>query len=148
MKDADKTFETDMRIIELDAGQSGTLQARIQASGYLRANQRYDEALAVLGPGWSTKSRHWFTLGMKSVAETLAAAGRYREAADAYRVMAEADDKQMNEADRTWAAAQMAQMLAEAGDSVPAGNDGKGPITWEAAGENDDDQEDTVNDLE
>jgi hypothetical protein len=120
LKDADKTFETDMRILELGKGKK--LQSRIQAAAYLRGKQRYDEAMTVLGPGWSrSTSRHWFTRGMKAVAETLAAAGRYREAADAYRIMAEADDKRTNKADRSWAALQMARVLAEAGDTEAAG---------------------------
>ena len=122
LRDPDKTFETDMRIVELDAGHATTLQARIDAAAYLRAGKRYDEALAVLGSDWKTsQSRHWFTRGMPALAETLAAAGRFGEAADAYRIMAEADDKRTNKAHRSWAALRMAAMLAEAGDSDAAG---------------------------
>lgn len=127
LRDVDKTFEIDMKIIELDAGQSGTLQARIQAGAYLLGKKRYDEALAALGPGWSkVKSRHWFSRGMKAVADTLAAAGRYGEAADAYRIMAEADGKRLSEKDRIWAAGQMKLMrtkAAEKGDKGGKWND-------------------------
>lgn len=122
LRDVDKTFETNRRIVALNAGHATTLQARINVANRLSAEGQHEEALAVLGDDWKkSKSQHWFSRGMMALGDALAAAGQLEEAADAYRLMAEADDSRTNAANRSWAALQLARVLTDLNETEAAG---------------------------
>ncbi len=117
LKDTDKTFETNRRIVELDGGFAATLSAALSATHYLRERKRYDEALAVLARfPWRTMNGYWFAAFANSVGLTLSDAGRFAEAADIYRLLAEASDAKADSKQRGAAAVQWGRMLAAAGN--------------------------------
>ncbi len=117
LKDTDKTFETNRRIVELDAGFAATFHAGLSAAQHLRERKRYDEALDVLAHfPWRTMSGYWFAAFANSVAKTLSDAGRFAEAADVYRSLAEAGEKKADSNQCSAAAVQWGRMLAATGN--------------------------------
>lgn len=107
----------------LNAGYAATSHAVISAAGYLRERERYDEALDILNRrAWRTWDGFWFVRFVNAVGQTLSEAGRHAEAADVYRLLAEADESRADGNARNAAAVQWGRMLIAAGHLADARN--------------------------